>query len=636
MEHLIIGTSGHIDHGKTALIKALTGRNLDSLKEEKERGITIDLGFTWIDLSPELRAGIIDVPGHEKFLPNMVSGVSGMDIVLLVIALDEGVMPQTIEHLDVLKELNVKKGFVVLTKLDMVDSDYALLMEEEVRKDLQGTVAESWPAFKVSSYTGEGIDELKKSLCDFVVKTTHERDISGHFRMPIDRVIPIKGLGTVVAGTVLEGALSPGTEIQIYPGETITKVKSIQSHEVDVDYVVAGQRAALLLSGVKKEEVHRGMVVSLPSIITPTNRIDVKLSNDSHADRIIKNQSRVHLHIGAKEVIARVVLLDKDQLSKKEEGFAELVTETEIAVKRGDRFVIRFLSPLETIGGGVIIDANASKKKRNDEATIELLRLKADDSFEKAILKIVLEETMPISKKNLLKKSELEEEQLDKIMNKICENILVVNTKREIFYWSILESDRKIIEIKEHFAKISEEHKYRLSIKKSDFRVKFYRGFENQACDAHIDYLAQNGIISVLGEEVYFKDIYDDDLIDDTYNRTVTYLRKKLGEAGTNFVDILAIKPKSISEEDYLDLVHLFVKKGIIIQINDDYYTTPEIKNLIVTKVEDFFENNEVISFASLRDILDTSRKSAKPLMAYLDEVGITKWCGKETERVRK
>lgn len=633
MEHFIIGTSGHIDHGKTALIKALTGRDLDTGKEEKERGITIELGFTYFDLPDKTRAGIIDVPGHEKFLPNMLSGVCGMDLVLLVIALDEGVMPQTVEHMDILQELNVSSGIVVLTKCDMVDSEFADLMEEEINDKLKGTVAEKWPMIRVSAVKNINIDKLVSLIMNAKKSIVRSHDTKGQFRLPVDRILSIKGLGTVLAGTVLEGSVHVDEELMIYPIGIKTKVKSIESHGETVNDATAGMRTALLLQGVKKEDIKRGMVIAIPDSIKPTTRIDVNLSLLKHVERSVKNQQKVHLHVGTDEVTARVVLLNKDVLLPGEEAYAELIPEREIAVRRGDRFVIRFLSPLETIGGGSIINANAVKKKRNDEKVINQLDNQFNNKKKEALIHLIEEQSAPIKDSKLRTMSEIPKEEYRVAISEIIDNkeVFVLNSKKEDYYLSYEAEDEIRSAIVSHIKRVFEKRPYRSYENKLEIKNKFLKSFEPFAIDAYFERLIADGVISLdndkamlTGHEVKHDDIYED---------VLKSLLKEFKAHGTDFVDIKELKPRELSDTDYADLIESFCLEEKIIKINDDFYTTAEVARKIEDEVIKYFEKEEIISFASLRDILNTSRRSAKPIMAYLDNRGITAWCGKETER---
>ncbi len=374
MKHIIIGTAGHIDHGKTTLIKALTGRNTDRWEEEQRRGITIDLGFTYFDLPNGDRAGIIDVPGHERFINNMVAGVVGMDLVMLVIAADEGIMPQTREHMDILGELGIEKSIIVLNKCDLVDEEWMELVEEEVREELHGTFLENAPIVKVSAATGEGLPDLIDTIQRMTENEVTEKDIHTIPRLPIDRAFTISGFGTIITGTLLAGTIRKEDTLCMYPIGKECKIRSIQVHGENVDVCYAGQRVAINLSNIKKSEIKRGCVLAPPKNMKNTDLLDVRLNVLPSSMRILANNARLHLFTGTSEVLCRAVLLDKEEIGPGESGFVQLRLEEEIAVRRGDRFVVRFYSPMETIGGGVILEPNPKWKKRFQPDVIEELQ----------------------------------------------------------------------------------------------------------------------------------------------------------------------------------------------------------------------------------------------------------------------
>ena len=351
MKNIIIGTAGHVDHGKTALIKALTGIETDRIKEEKKRGITIELGFAYLDLPDGEKAGIIDVPGHEKFVKNMLAGAGGIDLALLVIAADEGFMPQTREHLGILSLLNIPEGIIVITKKDMVDEDWLEIVCDDIRNEVKGTFLENAQMIPVSSYTGEGIEELKQAIFQLIDQKTQIKNLDVPFRIPIDRIFSVEGFGTVITGTLIEGKMKVGDPVTIYPSRIESRIRNLQVHSHDVEEAYAGQRVAVNLAGLKKSDLNKGDVVAVPDSMHTTMMIDIKLTILKDCEREILNATRLHLYHGARDVLCKVVLLDRDSISAGESCYAQLRLEEEIAVKTGDRFVLRFYSPLETIGG---------------------------------------------------------------------------------------------------------------------------------------------------------------------------------------------------------------------------------------------------------------------------------------------
>ena len=385
MKNIIIGTAGHIDHGKTTLIKALTGRNTDRWEEEQRRGITIDLGFTYFDLKNGDRVGIIDVPGHERFINNMVAGVVGMDLVMLVVAADEGIMPQTREHMDILGELGIEKSILVLNKCDLVEEDWLELVKEEIKEELEGTFLEQAPIVEVSAATGQGIPELIEVIERLTAEEVVEKDVNTIPRLPIDRVFSLSGFGTIITGTLLAGMISKEDNLQVYPIGKECKIRNIQVHGQDVEKCYAGQRVAINLSNVKKSELRRGCVLAPPNNMKNTMLLDVKLNVLPSSMRVLTNHTRLHLFTGTSEILCRAVLLDKEEIGPGESGFVQLRLEEEIALRRGDKFVVRFYSPMETIGGGIVLEPNPKKKKRFDKDAIEELQRKESGSSEDVI-----------------------------------------------------------------------------------------------------------------------------------------------------------------------------------------------------------------------------------------------------------
>lgn len=384
MKYGIIGTAGHVDHGKTCLIQALTGIDTDRLKEEKKRGITIELGFAWMDFPGGERVGIVDVPGHEKFVKNMLSGVGGMDLVMLVVAADEGIMPQTVEHLDILSILGIRHGVIVITKTDLADPELVDLVEEDIRELTKDTFLENAPVIPVSVYKNQGIVRLKETLYQIYKKLPDHKETRA-FRLPVDRVFSLKGFGTIVTGTLLGGNIKKDQEAYLYPENLPVKIRSIQVHETGVDKAHAGQRVALNLPDRKKEEIHRGDVVACKNTMYPSMMADVALSVLRHTERTVKNGSRVHVYHGTKELLGKVILLDREELKAGETCYAQLRLEEETVMEKGDRFVIRFYSPAETIGGGCILDACPRKRKRHDKNALEACRIKEKGTKEEML-----------------------------------------------------------------------------------------------------------------------------------------------------------------------------------------------------------------------------------------------------------
>lgn len=370
--HYIIGTAGHVDHGKSALIKALTGTETDRLGEEKARGISIELGFARLDLGQGQVAGVIDVPGHEKFIPQMLSGIAGIDLVLLVVDANEGVMPQTREHLQIMQLLQVKNGILVLSKCDLVEPDWLDIVEEEIREQVVGTFLEKAPSCRVSAITGAGLPELMETIRTQLKKVA-PRDSNGAVRLPVDRCFSISGFGTVITGTLNSGRIKLGDTLEILPAGVNARVREMQVHDRQVDEVFAGQRVALNLSGVTRDQVPRGSVIGAPGLFRASQRVDARLQLLNEAPRKLKFRDPVHFHLGTGRSVARVILLDCDEMAPGEEALVQLALELPLLAHRGDRFIIRSYSPMVTIGGGVVVDAEPQKHKRFRNEVIQRL-----------------------------------------------------------------------------------------------------------------------------------------------------------------------------------------------------------------------------------------------------------------------
>lgn len=383
--HYILGTAGHVDHGKSALIKALTGVETDRLKEERDRGISIELGFAELPLDDGVVLGVVDVPGHERFVKQMVAGAGGVDLAFLVVAADEGVMPQTVEHLEILSSLGVSGGVIVITKVDLVDRELAEVAAEEVRDLCVGTFLEGKPAAMVSAVTGEGLDELKTVLAAEVAAQP-PRSGAGAFRQPVDRVFTMPGAGVIVTGTCWSGSVKTGDQLTVEPGGRKVRVRDVQAHGRSVPVGGSGQRLALALHGVKKDEIERGCQVIAPGAALTARRLDVRLTLVAHFAGELKNRQRVHVHHAGREVLARVVLLDEELLSHDTgaaTALAQLHLEEPLVAAPGDRLVLRFYSPLVTMAGGEILAVASGRRKRFDEAGLyELAVLEEGDPAE--------------------------------------------------------------------------------------------------------------------------------------------------------------------------------------------------------------------------------------------------------------
>jgi selenocysteine-specific elongation factor len=623
MRNIIIGTAGHIDHGKTTLIKALTGRETDRWEEEKRRGITIDLGFTYFDLPDGSKAGIIDVPGHEKFIKNMLAGVVGMDMVLLVIAADEGIMPQTTEHLNILNLLGVENGIVVMTKCDMADEEWIALVKEDIMESLKHTFLEDAPIVEVSSKTGRGIEKLVQEINNQTAKGVKERELNTIPRLPIDRVFSITGFGTVITGTLISGVLKKGDEVEIYPVNKLCRVRNIQVHSSDAEKAYAGQRTAINLSNIKKADIYRGCVIAPVNSMKNTMMLDVKLNMLKSSKRIITNRSRLHLYTGTSEILCRVVLLDRDELSPGESCYAQLRLEEEIAVRRGDKFIVRFYSPLETVGGGEIIEPVPLKKKRFDDNLIEELKIKEKGTGADVIEKIIKEAKDLISVSQLAKTTALSETEIKDNIEILEqeEKISLFKVKNDIFVWHKSFE----IEIEENMEKYlfnyHKENKYQKGAKKSEIKSRLLPNMKQLLFDMVIQSFAEKGIINQRDEFIsltYFTIEYDED-----YKIIEEKALNILNEAKFEFLKIDELIQK-INHTLAEDVVSLMISEKSLVKLNDLISTAKlyeEAKNILI----EFLNKNTKITAAQYRDLLNANRKMAIALLEHFDMIKLTK-----------
>jgi len=635
MKNIIVGTAGHIDHGKTTLIKALTGRNTDRWEEEQRRGITIDLGFTYFDLKNGDRVGIIDVPGHEKFINNMVAGVVGMDLVLLVVAADEGIMPQTREHMDILGLLGIKKSILVINKCDLVDEEWLELVEEEIQEELEGTFLEGAPVVKVSAATGQGLDELTDTIQQLMSDEVVAKDTQTIPRLPIDRAFTLSGFGTIITGTLISGTITREDVLEMYPIGKECKIRNIQVHGQNQDKCYAGQRVAINLSNVKKKEIRRGCVLAPKNSMKNTDLLDVKLKVLEDSMRILTNHERLHLYTGTSEILCRAVLLDKEQIGPGEEGLVQLRLEEEIAVKRGDRFVVRFYSPMETIGGGIVLEPNPVRKKRFDAQAIEELKKKESGSLGDVMeLQIKEHGDTMITLAELAKVMAHSVDELKEYLEELEESgtIFVFPMKKDTYLWHRDSEFAVRQKIEEALQKYHSEHPYRYGMKKAEIHNTFLKKIKPNIFDAYIERMTEENVygrreeyLSLPGYEVPKDAMYlqTEKLIEDTFEK-----------AGYDFVRFSEIDFGKIPRQTAEDVVLMMIDEGKVIRINEEMFTMKHLMDEAKEKIQNHLKEENLITIAQVRDMFSTSRKSAKPILEYMDSIKVTKKTGGESERV--
>jgi selenocysteine-specific elongation factor len=629
LSNIIIGTAGHIDHGKTTLIKALTGRNTDRLKEEQARGISIVLGFTYFDLLDGRRAGIVDVPGHEKFIKNMLAGVGGLDMVLLVVAADEGIMPQTVEHLNILDILRVKKGIVVITKADMVEEEWLEMIMEEVKEKIEGTFLDGAPVIPVSSVTGAGIDSLAKAIGEMTAELK-TKNYDTLYRLNIDRAFSITGFGTIVTGTLISGKMEEGQKVCIYPAGIEARIRNLQVHDRDVDTAYAGQRLAVNIAGVKRNQVQRGDVIAPAGALQPTMMMDCRLRLVKDTRWTIENRDRVRLHIGTREILCRVVLLDREDLGPGQECYVQLRLEEESVALRGDRFVIRSYSPMETIGGGVVLEPNPPKRKRYNKETIEELKLKESGSPLQVLEKIInLNSGSFPGRPELVKLTGKSDEELQPMLEELVESGVIrefQSGSQKVYihkgYYSRLLSSADVL-----LREFHGQYPLRGGMPVEEFRSKLFGGRKGSFTDELLRSMEQEGAINVTPRVVHLSG-FEIELTPEQRDIRSYILDLLEGEGysppGINEL----LKRSPYGEYKTAEVLGMLVETGEVKRIGEDTVFLKDYYDGAVNAVVEHIKIEGNISLAALRDHLGTSRKYAMALLEEMDRDRVTKRVG--------
>ncbi|HOP48256.1 MAG TPA: selenocysteine-specific translation elongation factor [Desulfobacteraceae bacterium] len=633
MKQIVLGTAGHIDHGKTSLIKALTGIDTDRLKEEKERGITIELGFAHLDLPGGKTLSIIDVPGHEKFIKNMVAGATGIDLVAVVIAADEGVMPQTREHLEICKLLDVHHGLVVLTKIDMADPDWLDLVKEDVTEYLSGTFLADAPILEVSSVTGQGLKELIQVL-DRLIQEIPERDPGHIFRLPVDRVFTMKGFGTVITGTTVSGRISVGDEATIYPQVISSRVRGIQIHNQDVTEVRAGLRTAVNLQGLERAMIQRGNTLAAKNSLRPTYMTDVVLELLSSSPRKLKNRAKVRFHSGTSEIIATAVLLDRDELDKGQTCYAQIRLEEPTALLKGDHYVLRSYSPVRTIGGGVILNALPNKKKRFSKNALSEM-----ETLHKGELNEIIEVFASIGRFQGVDHIELpflantNRKRIDEALKGLQAKKRIVQYDKErgaLIHTDFLKKARD--EILDTITRYHNDFPLKAGLIKEELRSRTTGASNQKLFNFIINQLTQEDVIVQEKELVRLKE-HRVTLAEDQEK-----MRKKLEDIYRKgwlqppyFKEVNSEFPGNSGQE----VLEVMVKEGVLMKIKEDLYFHSEAIEDLKKSLIDFLNTNGEITTPQFKDITGVSRKYTIPLIEHFDRLQLTVRVG-DTRILRK
>jgi selenocysteine-specific elongation factor len=622
MKQVILGTAGHIDHGKTTLVRALTGIDTDRLKEEKERGITIELGFAHLQLPGGQILGIVDVPGHEKFVKHMVAGATGVDLVALVIAADEGIMPQTREHLEICHLLSVRSGLVVLTKVDLVEPEWLSLVKEELSGFLADTFLADAPVVEVSSATGQGIPELLKVL-DGLVRQVEERDAGHFFRLPADRVFTMKGFGTVVTGTTASGQIRVGDESTVWPKGIHARVRGIQVHNRDVNEVSAGLRTAINLQGAEKAEIERGDVVTLKDTLRPTSLVEVNLNLLSSAPRNLKNRTKTRFHSGTAEIISTVILLDRDELKPGESCYAQIRLERPTVLLRRDHYVVRSYSPVRTIGGGEVLNAFPEKRKRFSEAGLSEMRV-----LSRGDLKDITEQFIRAGRFQGLEQGDLplvvnaSRKKIEEVLKPLLAQKKVMLYDREkggLIHAEYLAKARE--EILSTLTRYHEENPLKGGLVKEELRSRT-TGSRNPKL---FHYLVQE--LAGEGTVVQERELLRLAAHRVTLGEGQKEVRRKIEEIylkGSLQPPYFKELKDQFSGNSGLEVLQVMVKDGILIKVKEDLFFHRDVIEGLRNRLVEYLKEKGDIDAPRFKEMTNASRKYTIPLLEYFDLAQLT------------
>ena len=631
MRHLIIGTAGHIDHGKTTLVKALTGIDTDRLKEEKERGISIELGFASLTLPDGTQAGIVDVPGHERFVKTMLAGVGGIDLVILVIAADEGVMPQTREHLHICELLRVKRGLVALTKADLVDGEWLEMVRADVAGVLKSTFLDGCPVVPCSATTGRGLPELLQAIQAQAAAAEPKRT-EATLRLPIDRVFTIKGFGTVVTGTLWSGTLLVADEVAILPMDLRSRVRRLQVHGQTLEQAVAGQRTAVNLPGLEVSQIERGDVLCAPGTLRASEAFDATLALLPDAPRPLLNRARIRFHLGTSERLARVLLLDREELQPGEETYVHLRLEAPSAALPQDRYVIRSYSPAVTIGGGSILDPNPPRERRPRAKMIEHLRILERGSVTDRVERHLLAAGFaPVTLEELRVRSDLDPVAVAESLGELTAkgSAVLVDAKGEA---GALHAERVAQlenEVLAHLAEFHAKEPLKDGLAKEELRSKLPAQLTPATFGWMLARLTDAGKIAVERDKVRLAEHRP------TLSAAEEELKAKI-EAAYRTAGFQPATPDGVlaslgAERKLFQAVfRRMVDDGILVKVKDDIFLHRERYQEMRERVLSHFRTQRSINVGTMKDLFGVSRKYAIPFLEHLDDARITRRQGDE------
>lgn len=626
-KHVIVGTAGHIDHGKSALVEALTGTNPDRLEEEKRRGITIDLGFAFMELEDVL-LGFVDVPGHERFVRNMLAGAGGIDVVLLVIAADESIMPQTREHFDICRLLGISRGIVAITKSDLVGADFLDLVRLEIEDYVRGSFLEGAPIVPVSARTGAGLDVLKQELLR-AAKAAPTKDATRHFRLPIDRSFATKGFGTVVTGTLMAGAVQVKDEVELHPLRQHVRVRGLHSGGKATERAVAGQRTAVNLAGIEHSEIKRGMVLTTPGIFEPTRRIDARISLLSSA-RPLRNRSRAHFHQGSAEAIAEIVLLGQSELAPGQDALAQLRLQDPVLVLPGDRFILRQFSPVVTIGGGVVIDSRARWHRRNDPNVGEFLETVEHGSREESFAALAEAAPRGLTLETIMARTGWMEAEIRQIATELAEKKQLRLLGDQPFSvapeTALKDCSTKIKAAVDEFHKVNP---LLPGIPKQELRARAGNAGAG-VFQAALEDLVVARVVSITGDLVQ-RAGREIKLAPDEARAKET-IEQEFARAGLTVPSVSAVLGKLPVEARRAEkILQILLRENVLVKVADDLVfhrsAVARLRELIAGYRKSHGDRLPITAFKELTGV---TRKYAIPLLEYLDREHVTRRAGDE------
>jgi selenocysteine-specific elongation factor len=624
LKQIILGTAGHIDHGKTSLIKAVTGTDTDRLKEEKERGITIELGFASLDLPNGQHVGIVDVPGHEKFVKNMVAGATGIDIVVMVIAADEGVMPQTREHMEICTLLGIKHGFVALTKIDMVDEEWLELAMEDVRDFTAGTFLENTPIVPVSAVKEKGLQEFSRIL-ETICNQVPERSLSSLFRLPVDRVFTMKGFGTVITGSLISGRVQVGDTVMIYPSMVTSRVRGIQVHNQGVNMAEAGQRTAINFQGLEKAAIKRGEMLALPGTLKPSFMVDLQLQYLASNKKPIKNRTRVRFHTGTSEILGNLVLLDREELPPGEKAAVQLRLDEPVCLVKDDRFVIRSYSPVRTIGGGQVLNPIPPKHKRFKADVVQGLQSIAERSMEE-LIDYYIDQTghAGAAFSDLVLMTNITEKSLEQQLQALLSRKTVLLVDRDSRIYMHTNSFQQLRQdLTGHLERYHKTNPLKAGMPKEELKTKLPPNLSPKLFNLLMNQMLKDDDISVVEDTVHLASHTvalgaDQEDIRDKIIKTY----KESGLQPPYFKELG--KQLTADPSRARDVLNLLVKEGRLVKVKEDLFFDADAVTRLKQRLVEFLTVNGEISTPQFKEMTAASRKYVIPLIEFFDAQNFT------------